>query len=1184
MQFTISVYLHKVRTLLFFALLVSFACPHHSLAQQTTGSLSGVIKDPTGAAIQGASVTAANVSTGAVVKTVSNTIGVYTFPSLAPGSYTISAEQPGFNPTTLSGIVLQVYQKAVIDVVMQVGSAKQTVTVQSSTPLVDPSTASMGTVVNERAIQDLPLNLRQVGALALTVPGTIDTSGRALTSSTGNGSGFNDNSYSGAGGYSGGNLLLIDGMISRSLNNGSFALNPPPEMVKEFKIQNNVYDAAFGLTSGTVMNLITESGTNSIHGGVWEYLRNRDFDARNYFDTPAVSASRPEYTRNQFGGDLGFPILKNKLFLFGAYEGLRLAQANNSSSPVPSIAEKQGDFSGLLTGTTQNLCGGGGPSNLTYDTGQIFDPKTETNFTCPNGNTILIGTPIPNNNIATYRGGAANLDPVAQKVLALFPDPNNGQFYLNEQPRRDVRNQYDGRIDWNISQKDLLFARYLLGTSDQVFPGPFLPFNGTQHFRGHNAVVGWTHTFGPTIINDLRIGYQTDYLKYTCQNCPRTAGTLASFGIAGLGASNPQFEEYPNVTFSNFASWGDGFPGYYPDVLPDSLYKYEDTVTKILGRHNLTFGADLNFWATDGVEDPEQVNGILNFNGQYSDLGGESTAATGAADAADLELGYPSGGFYTRNAFVSRLVGGNWIGVFAQDNFRVSSNLTVEAGIRWDYRKQPVDRNNKLAAFYPLSKNYQPGDGLLLSALPDAANDALCSQAYLLSASGQCLVATSAERRQLGFNANQVREVSYGPKHGNFSPRLAISARPTGSDKLVVHAGAGVFLDLPLTNQLGASVNNNPISTQSPTYNTSFGAPPPLTNGIPTTTQQMFVNANTPTVAQVTSELMPSPFYHTPTVYEWSLSVQSQVATNLAVEIAYLGNRGDHEDNLHLNGNQAKPGIGPLQSRRPWPDFNQLRFDTYDAYSNYNALLVKITKRFSSGLSGLVGYTYSKALDINGGTSDNASTGFSPQNDNDQNANYSVADTSLRQRLVVSGIYQLPFGRGRPFLSSSSTLVDELAGGWVVSSIIAAQTGYPFTVTSASDFSNTGSLSARPDRTCSGKGPNSLNDWFNLSCFSTTALQQALANGTPRFGNSGRNILTGPGLVDVDASLIKRFAIAGKVNTEFQAEVFNLLNHPNFALPNATIGSGTAGIISNTVPLGATGYSREIQLGLEVKF
>ena len=1166
----------------FIALLICVACALDSRAQQTTGSISGTVKDSSGAVVPQASVTATNVNTGAVDKTVSDANGVYTFPTLPAGSYSISVEQTGFNQVTLSGITLQVYQKAALDVVLQVGGTKQTVTVEASTPLVDPTTSSLGTVVDERAVQELPLNLRQVGALALTVPGVIDSTGRSLTSATGNGSGFNDNSYSGAGGYSGGNLLLIDGMISRSLNNGSFALNPPPEMVKEFKIQDNVYDAAFGFASGTVMNLITESGTNSIHGGIREFLRNRDLDARNFFDTSAVSATRPEYTRNQFGGDLGFPIMKNKLFGFVAYEGLRQAQANNSSSPVPSIAEKQGDFSSLLTGTTQNLCGAGGPSNLNFDTGQLFDPKTESNFTCPNnGNVILVGSPIPGNNIAQYLGGAANLNPVAQKVLALFPNPNNGQFYLNEAPKRDVRNQYDGRIDWNPSDRDLIFARYLRGNSDQVFPGPFPPFNGAQTFSGNNAVVGWTHTFSPTLINDVRAGYQNDYLKYTCQNCPRSAGTLESFGITGLAASSAQFEEYPNVTFNNFASWGDGFPGYYPDILPDSLYKFEDTVTKIVGRHNLAFGADLNFWRTNGVEDPEQVNGIINFNGQYSGLAGESSAASTASDLADLELGYPSGGFYTKNAFASRLVGGNWIGLFLQDNFRVNSNLTIEAGIRWEYRKQPVDVNNRLAAFFPLSKSYQSGDALLITALPDAANDALCSQAYLRSATGACLVATAALRKQFGLSGNQIREVSYGPGYGNFAPRLAISARPTGSDRLVVHAGAGIFYDLPLTNQLGATVNNNPISTQSPTYNTAFGAPPPLTAGLPTTTQQMFVNVNTPTLAQVTSLLNPIPFYHMPTVYEWSLSIQSQISTNWGIEMAYLGNHGDHEDFLHLTANQAAPGVGPLQPRRPWPDFNQLRYDTYDANSNYDALVVKVTKRFSSGLSALIGYTYSKALDDNSGTSE---TEQAPQNDNNTGAEYGVADTSLRHRFVASGIYQLPFGKGRTFVIRGGRLVDAIVGGWDVSSIIQAQSGFPFTVTSASDFSNTNSGSARPDRICSGNGPQTLNDWFNLSCFSVADLQQALASGAPRFGNSGRNILTGPGLVDVDLSLIKRFAIAERLKAEFRADAFNLLNHPNFALPNAVIGSSSAGIISNTVSLGSAGYNREIQLGISLTF
>ena len=392
--------------------------------QGITGSVNGTVSDSTGAVVSGAMITATNTSTGIAAKTKSDGAGRYAFPSLAPGSYTISTEQPGFTSTVLSGISLDVYQRATVNVVMRVGSTTQTITVRETTPQVDSTSASLGTVVNEEAIQHLPLNLREVGSLALLVPGTVNTTGQSLTSATGNGSGFNDSSYSGAGGGSGSNLLLIDGMISRALNNASFALAPWPEMVTEFKIQNNIYDAAFGLTAGTTMNLITTSGTNQLHGSIWEYMRNRDLDARNYF-----AVINPEYNRHQFGGAIGGPIVRNKLFFFGSYEGLRLTQGQTVSSVVPTVAERTGDFSSFLTGTSANLCASSGsaaPASLNFDTGQLFDPGSESTYTCPadptnpgaGATTILVGTPIPGNKIVT-------IDPVGQKVISLYPVPNS---------------------------------------------------------------------------------------------------------------------------------------------------------------------------------------------------------------------------------------------------------------------------------------------------------------------------------------------------------------------------------------------------------------------------------------------------------------------------------------------------------------------------------------------------------------------------------------------------------------------------------------------------------------------------------------------------------------------------------------------------------------------------------------
>jgi Carboxypeptidase regulatory-like domain len=1140
-------------------------------AQEVNGSISGTVTDSANAVVGDVAITATNQGTGAVATTTSDAVGKYIFTSLPSGTYQLSTERTGFSSAVISGLTLTVYQKATVDIVLHVGSAGETVTVTETTPLVDTTSASIGTVVGEEAIRDLPLNLRQVGALALTVPGTVDTTGRSLTSATGNGSGFNDSSYSGTGGGSAGNLLVIDGMISRSLNNGSFALNPVPEMVKEFRIQYNVYDASFGLASGSIMNLITESGTNKIHGSGWEYLRNRVLDARNYF-----ADAKPEFIRNQFGGAVGGPIIENKLFYFGSYEGLRLVQGQTISSVVPTAAEQKGDFSSFLTGQQANLCASSGaaaPGNLNFDTGQIFDPKSEYLYTCPvnpnaAGSTtqVLVGTPIPGNIIT-------NIDTTAQKVLALYPAPNSdgATNYINQNPFRRQDDIVDARIDWTISSRDTVFGRYLLGNTNQKYPGDFSPFNSQQHYRGHNGAAGWTHVFGPTLINDLRGGYQNDYLTYTCQNCPRAQGTLASFGIAGLAANTPGVELYPNFIFSNFATFGDGFPGYYPDVLPDSLERVSDTVTKSLGRHTLLFGADLNFWQTDGVEDPVQLNGAINFNGQYSSLGGEIPNISTASDLADLELGYPSGGLYTQNPIVTRLVGGQWLSFFGQDNIRVNSRLSIEAGLRWEYRKQPVDKDNQIAAFYPSAKTYQPGDATLITPLGSAANDALCSQAYFQSASGSCLIMTSSERRQVGLTGNKVRQLSFGPGAGDFAPRFGVSWKAT--ERTVVHAGGGLFYNLPLTNIMGSYANNNPVFTRTPVYTTAFGAPPPLTNGASTTTETMFSSATPLSLSQISSQLMPSPFYHTPTVYGWSMSVQSELQQNLALEVAYLGNRGDHLDHIHLVGNQSKPGVGDLQARRPWPDFNTLTYDSYDAYSSYNALSVKLTKRSSHGLSGLVAYTFAKELNNNGGDADHTSLA---QDDNNPAADYAVSDTNIRHRLVVSGVYELPFGEGRAFLNHGG-VVNAFAGGWDVASIITAQSGFPFTATTTQDYSNTGSPSPRPDRLCSTE-PRKITAWFDTNCFTTAALAQDLADGTPRFGNSGRNILSGPRLVDADLSLIKRFVVEDKLTTEFRAEFFNMFNHPNFSTPNATIGGSTAGQITSA------GSPRDIQFGLKVKF
>jgi hypothetical protein len=1144
-------------------------------SQATTGSIQGTVTDPTHAVLPQAVITITNVSTGVVSTTTSDASGHYEFLSVPAGTYTESVVHAGFNATTLSNVSLTLYQQLTQDIVLRVGAESQSVTVESTPTLVDTTNASLGTVVGETQILSMPLNLREVGSLALLVPGTVNTTGRSLATGAANGSGFNDIGYSGSGGGSGGNILLIDGMISRALNNSSFALDPPPEMVHEFKIQNNVYDASFGLASGTVMNLITNSGTNAIHGSAWEYVRNGAMDATGYF-----ALTRPDLTRNQFGGSIGGPIIKDKIFYFGSYEGLRLTQGIVSSSVVPTAAEKSGDFSSLLTGTTANLCASSGaaaPANLNYDTGQLFDPATETNMTCPANpqntsagtTTVLAGTPIPGNKIAS-------LDPVAQKVLALFPNPNTQGVvnYTNETPQQQQNDQFDARADATLSKVNTVFVRYLLGNSNILFPGALPAFNGYQHFRGQNLVGGWTRVIGRSAINDVRIGYQRDNLTYACSGCPRPLGTLASFGIAGLTNPLPQFNEYPNIILNNFPLWGDGFPGYFPVTAPDSIEQYEDTFSKVAGRHTLSFGANVDLWQTKGVTDPLQANGRFDFNGQYSSLAGEIPGVSGVSDLADMELGYPSGGQFTKNAIITNLVGGRWISLFAQDNVRVTPHLNVQAGLRWEYRRQPMDTKNQLAAFFPLGKTFQPGDALLLTALPDAANDALCSNPYFLSSSGQCLIMTSAMRRAKGLTGNKVRQVSYGPGPGYFAPRFGVSWQPANFDKLVVHAGVGIFMDLPDTNRMGSFANNNPVFTQTPNYVTAFGAPPPLTNGVPTKTQQTFVNAPLVSLSGITSQVMPSPFYKTPETYEWSLSLQYQLAKEWGAEVAYVGNRGLHLDYMHNLGNQPLPGAGDLQPRRPWPDFNTILYDDYQAFSKYESIYGKLEKRASNGLAALISYTFSKSLDNEGGNIDNQSA---TQNDNDPNAEYGLSDFNAKHTLAVSAVYELPFGSGKRFLANRN-FANKFVGGWQISTIVSAHSGLPFTVTSAQDYSNTNSSSPRPDRVCNGTGPKRISEWFNTNCFTTNLLAQALANGAPRFGVSGRNILLQPGLQNWDIAFIKKTPIKDRFSAEFKAELFNAFNHTNLGAPGSVIGTATAGVISSS------GSPRDIQLAVKLDF
>ena len=569
-------------------------------------TLTGKVTDPSGASIPGATVTATDTATGQSSKNVTDPTGTYNFVSLVPATYSLTVEKEGFKTSVQTGIALQVDQKASLDVQLQVGNVATRVEVSGAAPMVETNSANVGTTIGERDVVDLPLNLRRFGALATLVPGTTPDNGGFANNQFG--SPFSEASYSANGARSASNNSIIDGVDSRNMTFGGFSVSPPPDAVEEFKVQTNIYDAAFGKTAGSTINLVTRGGTNDWHGNAYEFVRNNIFDS-----PPHFQKTLPEYRRNQFGGSFGGPIKKNKAFFFLNYEELLQIEGGDSNTLVPTAAQLQGDLShdyagnSTLTGTTSNLCGAGGPANLQYDTGQLFDPTTSSLFNCPNAAAgaapIVIANPIPGN-ILFGPGSTRTLDPVAAHALSFnpFPTPNlsgvSGANFVQNAPLPLTQHSGDARIDFNIGPRDQLFGRYIIGNSYATNPYSgynILPgFGDTIYFRGQNLALGWTHTFGGHLLNEAHFGFQRDYDIANCASCPRPAGFQEGFGIQNFTSVAPSFEGFPIFSFNNFSGIGDS--NYRPVISPDMVEKYQDNLTWTHGRHTVVAGADFQFY------------------------------------------------------------------------------------------------------------------------------------------------------------------------------------------------------------------------------------------------------------------------------------------------------------------------------------------------------------------------------------------------------------------------------------------------------------------------------------------------------------------------------------------------------------------------------------------------------------
>jgi len=1073
----------------------NFSLPRLAAQVNATATFTGQVTDQSGAAIIGATVKITSEETGIVITRQTSGDGIYTVPLLKAGTYTIEVRASGFAPNTRKNITLQIQQVGQEDFKLTVGGVDQQVTVEGGAPLLNTETTELGNVINSDSTEQLPLNGRNFSQLGLLVPGTAPGPIGGIRTQ-GNG---NETQRAGAeivadGSRGSFNLFMIDGLDDRDQSVGTVKVFPNLESIEEFKVQIGNYDAQFA-SGGAVINVVTRSGSNEIHGSAFEFLRNKDLNSRQFFD-----ASEPPFQQNQFGFSVGGPIKKNKLFFFGDYQGLRIHESSTSILTEPTAALRVGNFSGY-------------PAT-------IYNPTTYNATT--NTRTPYAGNQIP----------LTQLDPVAVNLLQILPLPNlpgtSNNFRVNNLAAQN-EDQYDVRGDYVLSEKDSMFARVTHGTATISFPATPVLINGqinplafaqgtatagslrTNNAPSSQATLQEIHQFSPNVSNQIALGYT----RFALSVAPLDESYNLASKLGLIGANTgPDSGAMASISISG----GSGYSASnQPEVIPQNTWQATDTVSWVHGAHSLRFGfsVDHNGFGFFQLGAP---SGSLSFTGTYTN-NPASSSGTGAG-YADFMLGLPVSSSKSLLGSGIPYLSYTEYGGFVQDNWRVSSKLTVNLGLRWDLFTPVSERHDRLSDFYL-----------------NAGTFALAGQ-------------------------SGVSNTILGTQDHDFSPRLGIAYRVT--EKTVVRAAYGLFY----FNEQGVGGSSRLFINYpfAPTFAVTCSSTVPClstSTGIPA----VFSSNNLPTaVYQPTPNL-------TPNVQQYNVTVERQIIKSMVARAAYVGAKGEHL-NINLDENVAVPGAGAVPARRPYPGFGQVSSWEPRGPSDYNALQLSLEKRMSHGLSFLGAYTWGKSLDE--GAGGNSSTGESRiniQNPQNLRADYGLSNFDIRQRATLSTVYQLPFGHGRQFLSNANRAVDAVAGGWQISSILTLQGGMPFSISMATATDNTGTFQ-RPNRVCDGNlpgGQQSIKEWYNLACF--------VAPPIYTFGNTGRNVLIGPKLETWDLGADKDFRITERVGLQFRAEFFNALNHPNFGLPNASIGSSAAGTITTVIT-----NARQVQFALRLHF
>jgi hypothetical protein len=1047
-------------------------------AQVSTGSIAGLITDESHAVVPSVAVSLVSQGTGVQRSARTDAAGIFVFPIVAPGLYTLRAELQGFRTYEASRLEVQVAQQVKHDVQLRVGDTATKLEVVAATPVLEQRNAEIGQVIGQREVAELPLNGRNFLDLAKIVPGVTELAGTSQS----NGLSINGQRANQIGFY-------FDGIDTRTESAGVPAFSPSVEAIQEFKIQQNDFSAEYGRNPSAI-NLSLKSGTNGFHGSAFEFLRNNKLDSRSFF-SPRVDPLR----RNQFGTVISGPIIRNKTFFMFNYEGLRTRRANTLYLSLPTAAQREGNFAGGS---------------------QIFDPSTYDAAT--GRRQAFAGNVFPK----------ARFGLIGNSMLKYYPTPNapGSAAYNHVVGASSVSdgNQYHTRFDHMIGSRDLLFGRFSYSTANTVTPAG-LPLTGSLGDRTVPSItIQESHTFTPTQVNQFRAGW-TYYRNNGGYPLADHNLTAEEFGLLNLNPSTNAFG-LPQVMVSGLSTIGAN--PFQPGGSKDNTYSLADDFSWISGRHSIKFGFDGRYYRPAGLVQ-QTPNSILTFENRFTNQPG--VAGTGSS-VADLLLGLPYTGratqFAESNGWVSMKY--YYYGFYVQDEIRLSSKFTMNLGLRYEYQTPYYERYGDLAIFDPVGARFLKLD-------------------------------------------DDIKTLNK-PDRNNFAPRVGFAY--SISPKTVLRAGAGVFYGQPRGSEFSSFQLSPPFVidttlTSNPLVPDLIGKLFPKTQVRDPATGKILLTPNTNVFAL-------DPNFPTNYTYQWNFGVQRELANNWLLEVAYVGNSAHKLTGRDLV-NQALPDADPSKptpviGRRPNPNIGDVSLVKALDPSNYHALTGKVNKRFSTGLSILGAYTYSKVMGIGGALFGDQSR---LQDQRNRRSEYAALEFNQTQRLTAGWIYELPFGKGKP-LANVSGAAGALVGGWSFQGLYTVHSGFPLTPTS-SVSSNVGRQDMnRSNRTCDGNlsgDARRLNRWFDTSCFPDHAF------GT--FGNSGNGVITGPGVNNFDLTLMKntsfRTGSREPVTVQFRAEFFNAFNHAAFADPNMSANTAQFGVIRGTRING-----REIQLALKFLF